>query len=141
MALRKSNMVLGTGQPAPVSGCAGALVVQRVKHPVVSALALNDILEIGILPPYHYLVGARLFVNGVPAESLGDVKLMSGTPDDADAGRVQTGAAILTEGDLNDDGRLIASVDYPRGIAVAIAAAIAANPANSIHLDLIYAQG
>lgn len=145
MALKKSNYTLGQ-KPAPTSACAGALVVQRAEFPVKVALAAADILEIGILPPYHYLVGARLFVDGVPLASLGDVKLVSGNPDDPDAGRVLVGDPLIVGADLADDaslttaGRLIKPVDYQRGIGIAIGAAITAG-AKSIYLDLIYAQG
>lgn len=142
MAFKKSNLALGTGQPAPVAACAGSVVVQRVKYPVKTALAAGDVLELGLLPPYHYLIGARLFTStGIPVASLGDVKLVTGSPEDPDDGRVLTGPAILTDGDLNDDGRLIEAVQFNRGIGVAIAAAIAADPDDSIYLDLIYAQG
>lgn len=141
MAFKKSNMALGIGEPAPTSGCAGAVVVQRVIHPLKQPLAAGDVLEIGVLPTFHYLVGARLFVDGVPAASLGDVKLVSGGVNDADEGRELIGKVILTDGDLNDDGRLIPAAQFDRGIGIEIGAAIAADPAKSIRLDLIYAQG
>lgn len=139
MALKKSNYILGQ-KPAPVSACAGALVVQRADFPVKQALAVGDIVEIGLLPPYHYLVDAHLYVDGVPIESLGDVKLVSGNPDDADAGRVLEGPALLTDAALNDAGRLVKHVDYQRGIGIAVGTAITAG-AKTIYLDIVYAQG
>lgn len=141
MALKKSPYALGT-KPAPTSCEAAHLVVQRGFFVVGAALAIGDIVEIAVIPPYHYLVGANVYVEGGAAlASLGDVKLLTGTPDDPDAGRAQTGPVIITNAKLNDDGRLVKPADNARGIGILMAAAEAAAAGKVIHFDLVYAQG
>jgi hypothetical protein len=70
---------------------AGDVVFQRFYVDIAAALALNDIIEIGILPAETTIVDAYLDTddldtNGTPTIKL-DVGLMSGTPGVVDGAR------------------------------------------------------
>ncbi len=135
MALKKSNMALGI-TPVPSACSAGEVIVQRARYPFKAAVASGDIIEIGVLPAYHYLVSAQVVAGGA---TVGTIGILSGKPDDADDGRT-LGPAIVTSGALNATGLLMDAVDYDRGIGVTMGANVAAG-ANEMALILTYAQG
>jgi hypothetical protein len=90
MALFQSKYVAG-GLRVPAPQWAGAPAVVRFDHALSVAPALNDIIELGVLPQYcsvvdMILVPDDLDSNGTPLLAL-DVGIMSGTVGDPDAGR------------------------------------------------------
>jgi hypothetical protein len=78
-------------RPVVTPDCAGDVVFQRFYFDLAAALALGDIIELGILPAETTIVDAYLDsddldTNGAPAIKL-DVGLMSGTPGVIDGAR------------------------------------------------------
>lgn len=152
MSLFQSDWAEGRKQ-APVSREANGVVVERFEYDVEEALALNDIIEIGVLPAYHYLVDAILIVDdldsgGTPAITL-DVGIMSGDAGDDDDSR--TCGDEIFDGDdsaqaggmsrmSNTAGFLLASSSDHRGIGVKVATAAATHQNGKITLVLQYAQ-
>ncbi len=70
---------------APVSREAGGVVVEKYKFVVTKDLAVNDIIELAVLPAYHTVVDATLITDEVGTATF-DVGVMSGTvasPDQA----------------------------------------------------------
>lgn len=135
MALIKSKMAQGL-TPVPTAGYAGVVVVQRSPIKLTAAAAENDILELGILPARNYPVSIAMVADGV---TLGAVGVMSGKPDDPDAGRtIET--TIVTSNAINDAGRKLAPVEHDRSIGVTIGAGGAAI-GKELWLVMTYAQG
>ncbi len=139
MALVKSRTAQGI-TPVPSAGCAGAVVVQRAKFVNATGLAANDIIELAVLPAYHYLVSARLVVNGITTGNVGILTGRAGDDTNPDGTARTLGANLYEDGALNDAAFGIEPVDYDRGIGV-VASALAAAGTGSAELILTYAQG
>lgn len=70
---------------APVSGEAGGVVAEKYKFTVSADLAVNDIIELAVLPAYHTIVDAILITDETGTATF-DVGIMSGilgSPDQA----------------------------------------------------------
>lgn len=135
MALIKSKMAQGI-IPVPTSGFAGTVVVQRSPIKLIAAALEDDILELGILPARNYPVSVAVVADGV---TIGDVGVLSGTPDDPDDGRtIET--VIVTDDEINDAGRTLEPVEWDRSIGVEIGAGGAAI-GKELWLVMTYAQG
>lgn len=71
---------------APVSREAGGVVCERYSFVIGADLAINDIIELGILPAYHTVVDATLIVDEAGTATY-DVGIMSGTVGSPDGAR------------------------------------------------------
>lgn len=142
MSLVQSLTAVGVN-PVPTSGCAGAVVVQRATFPVSAALAVGDLVELGILPAFNYLVSARLVNTTGNGDTDAALQILSGVagqktnPD----GSARTGTAIADANGLLDSAFLLQQQDYDQGIAVSVGTAVAAGGTGALLLVLEYAQG
>lgn len=118
MAIKQSLWALGRKQ-APVSREARGVVVERFTFTVDEDLAQNDIIELAVLPAYHFPVDAVLVTGAMGASVTFDIGLMSGAVGDPSGSR--------TCGDELFDGLDVASAKVSRPTA---AAAFAVQPAN-----------
>lgn len=136
----------------PYPACAGDVVAQRISFVFPAAIALGDIVEMGVLPPGCRLVDAILDTddldsNGVPTIKF-DVGLMSGTFGDNDPTRT-CGAEILSAVTTPQAGGVVrptlatafrtapSNVEQPIGIKINTAAATGV--AGTVGLTLLYA--
>lgn len=79
MALKQSKWGKGQKQ-APVSREANGVVTERFDFTVTEDLEVGDIIELAVLPAYHFVTDAVLVVSGAaPGASVtADVGIMSG---------------------------------------------------------------
>ncbi|NTE96692.1 hypothetical protein [Agrobacterium tumefaciens] len=153
MALKQSPWALGS-QMTVRPQTAGAVHSQRFTYDVTSAaaaLAVGDIVEIGELPPYAYVVDALVFTEGVFTGATADIGLMSGEYGFNDAART-SGNEMFAAVDLAAASTAVARLAKPaalllghteqsRGIGVKIAgAAVAAAAGKKIHVILFFRQ-
>lgn len=73
---------------APISHEAGTVKAERYTYtvPVGVTLAINDIIELAILPTFHTVVDATLVTDALTTSTL-DVGIMSSIPGDTDQAR------------------------------------------------------
>lgn len=153
MAIIQSDFAKGN-KPTPYPSQAGVVVAQRFYMTVPANAALNDILELGILPAGCRPVDATLDAddldtNGSPLIAL-DVGIMSGKVGSTDGGRT-CGSELLAASQIARTGgsaRLataaafrITATDEERSIGVKIQAAAATGAAGVIGLTLYYVAG
>lgn len=110
------------------------------------ALAANDIVEIGCLPPYAVITEAKIFTEGTFTGITADVGLMSGEYGSNDQART-SGNQLYAAVDLTTFTRLakpesllLARVEADRGIGVKVSGTVAAAAGKKIHLLLTYRQ-
>jgi hypothetical protein len=135
----------------PVASCAGDVVAELFVFTLTAAvLALNDIIELGVLPANHTVVDATLVpddldTNGTPLMSL-DVGLMSGDVGDKVSARtcgaeLFSGSTAARTGVVErmsaKTGFTIAATGVDRSIGVKIAAAAATQAAAGTQLRLL----
>lgn len=77
MAIVQSPFALGQKQ-APVSREARGVVAERFTFTVEDDLASGDIIELAILPAYHFVVDAILITGDLGADVTAGVGIMSG---------------------------------------------------------------
>lgn len=127
---------------------AGATHSQKFYFDIpAGGFAANDVLELGVLPPYATIVGAKL----VPIGSLGaatvDVGLMSGELGDPSTSRTVgnelfAGAALTAIVEPSKpDAYIIKAVEKARSIGVKFSAAVAAGEGKRLMLILDFVQG
>lgn len=118
MAIQQSDWATGKKQ-APVSREANGVVVERFTFTVDKNVASGDIIELAVLPAYHFPVDAVLVSGAMGGTVTADVGIMSGTVGDPDITR--------TCGDELYDGTSVASAAVTRPT---IADAFTIQPAN-----------
>lgn len=149
MALKQSPWALGSNQSKRPQ-TSGALHVQRFIYDLsvaANAAAINDIIEIGELPPFCRIIDAKVYTNGTFTGVTADVGIMSGEYGDNDPTRT-VGAELYTAVDLTvmtrlvkSDSLKIAPTESSRGIGVKILGAAASVAATKyIVLELHYTQ-
>lgn len=127
---------------------AGSTHSQKFYYDIpAGGFAANDVLELGQLPPYATIVGAKL----VPIGSLGaatvDVGLMSGDLGDASTSRTVgnelfAGAALTAIIEPSKpDAYVIKATEKARSIGVKFSAAVAAGEGKRLMLILDFVQG
>lgn len=152
MAIVKSRWAKGTRQTARPQTAANTHV-QHFIYDVGAegALAVGDILELGILPPYCRVTNAVIATEGVFTGLTADVGLMTG----------EVGADLNPDGTARTSGNeffaatdltlelaslakkaplLLAPVDYERSIGVKVSAAVPLAAGKRIHFWLHYHQ-
>lgn len=151
MALKQSPWALGNNQSKRPHS-AGALHTQRFIYDLsvaANAAAINDIIEIGELPPFCRIIDAKIYTNGTFTGVTADVGIMTGDYGDASGDPVRTMSdQLYTAADLTTMTRLAKSdslkiepVEYSRGIGVKVLGAAATSAASKyIVLELSYIQ-
>lgn len=86
MAIVQSPFALGQ-KLAPVSREARGVVVERYTFTIDEDLASGDIIELAILPAYHFVADAVLITGALGAGVTADVGIMSGPVGDPDTTR------------------------------------------------------
>lgn len=78
----------GQRRQAPVSAEAGGVVCEKYRYtiPAGTNLAVNDIIELAVLPAYHTVVNAILITDALATTTI-DVGIMSGTVGSPDQAR------------------------------------------------------
>ncbi|WP_288075944.1 hypothetical protein [Pseudomonas sp.] len=150
MALKQSPWALGS-QMTVRPQTAGAVHSQRFTYEVTGNLAIGDIVEIGELPPYAYVVDATVFTEGVFTGATADIGLVSGDYGVADNART-SGNELFAAADLAAASTAVVRISKPaafllghteqsRGLGVKIAgAAITGAVGKKIHLLLHFRQ-
>jgi hypothetical protein len=118
MAIKQSAWATGQKQ-APFSREANGVVVERFTYTINADLAIGDIIELGVLPAYHFPVDAVLVTGAMGTSDTADVGIMSGTVGDAISVRT-CGAELFDDLDV-----ATAKVSRPSA-----ASAFAIQPAN-----------
>lgn len=136
-------------KPSPESGCAGVVVSQLAAYAFPAAAAVGDIIEIGVLPSAHRIIGLRLVASAAAAGAVAQVGLMSGEPgntDDTtralaadDLVKIAGEAAAPGDNEATDFALLLPASDDYRSIALKVGTAVAAN-AGSVLLQILYSQ-
>ena len=147
MAIVKSEWTKGRKQ-APVSGEARNVVTERFDFTIGADMAANDIVELAVLPAYHFVVDAVLILSaGLGAGRTVDVGIMSGDVGEEDNTRTsgnelyaaQDSAAAVASRMVKADGFLLAPGNKDRSIGVKVSDTVtAAN--QKVTLVLQYAQ-
>lgn len=81
MAIHKSDWAAGRKQ-APVSREARGVVVERFTYTVGERIEDGDIIELAVLPAYHFVVDAILITDGLGSGTTADIGIMSGAVGD-----------------------------------------------------------
>lgn len=146
MAIKHSAWANGQ-KAAPVSREANGLVVERFTFTITEDLASGDIVELAVLPAYHYPVDAVLVSGALGASVTVDIGIMSGDVGSPDSNRtsgdelfdgLDVAAAAVTR--LEEAGAFsIQSTDRDRSIGLKVNAAVTASN-QEITLVLTYAQ-
>lgn len=133
---------------------AGAVHVTRFVYELAGEIDTTDILELGILPAYAYLVGARVTTEGTwivgGADVTADIGIMSGEPGDRNVSRT-VGDELFDGVNLDDAKTAVQTSDNPdlpkvapsdkhRSIGVKFSAKVGGSSATKIILDVFYAQ-
>lgn len=125
---------------APVPGASGAVVTERFTFTVAANLAVNDIIELGILPAYSTVTDLILVSDEVGTATF-DVGVMSGTVGDAVTARTCGSEFIAGAADASTvrmsaaTGFRVAPVEADRSIGVKVLTA-GITAANQV-IDLI----
>lgn len=153
MAIIQSDFAKGS-KPTPYPSEAGVVVAQRFYMTVPAAAALNDILEVGILPagcrPLDCVLDSDdLDSGGSPAIAL-DVGIMSGDVGSTDGART-CGTEFFAASQVARAGgnarptlataHKVAASDKERSIGVKIQAAAATGVAGVLGLTVFYVAG
>lgn len=134
-----SNDIISGHKPVPTSGEAAVTVTQIGEYKFPADAAAGDIIEIGVLPARHYLVGAKAYVGGTAVAH--KVHLLAGTPGDTALANRTAGAEIADGSGLTVAGAEIAPAESDRGIGIVVGTGGATKDASRIRLILQYAQG
>lgn len=110
-------------KPTPVPDQGGVIACETFEYSLAAALALNDIIEIGILPANARIVDGildcdDLDTNGAPAITL-DVGIMSGTVGDADTGRT-VGTELFAASTVAQAGGMARTTKGQRSVPTAL---------------------
>lgn len=131
MAIIQSEWAAGRKQ-APAAGTARNVVVERYSFTLTDDVAGSDILELAILPAFHFIVGATLVPEGDFDGATADIGIMSGAVGSRDSTRtsgdeVFDGAA-LTGVIVSDkeDALLLKPTDVGRSIGVKFSKSVTA---------------
>lgn len=131
MALKQSAWAQGALQ-APTSREGGGVVVEKYKYITEGNLASGDIIELGILPAFHSIVGAVLITDAMGAGVTADVGIMSGEVGSTDPARtcgseIYAAADVAAAGATRNtkvDGFRLAPVEAHRSVGVKLGAAV-----------------
>lgn len=144
MAIVLSDWAIGRKQ-APVSEEAGGVVAEKYTFKVLKDLALNDIIELAILPAYHTIVDAILIVDEVGTATF-NVGIMSGTVGSTDPARTSGTELFIAATDnavqriVNPAGFRVLPIAADRGIGVKVLTAGIVQTGQVIELILFTKQ-
>lgn len=129
---------------APTSRESRGVVAERFTFEVTDNIGTGDILELAILPAYHFVVGATVIPEGDFGEVTADIGIMSGAVGDQDNTRTSGNeifeAVALGEVSSADkvEGLMLVPADADRSIGVKFSAAVTAG--QKLTLLLLTAQ-
>ena len=147
MALHQSDWATGRKQ-APVSREARGVVVERFTFTVSDDLAANDIIELAVLPAYHFPVDAVMVTDAMGTGVTFDVGIMSGDVGEDDGART-SGDELFDGTNVENaavtrmskaDGFTLASANADRSIGLKVLGAGITAAGQEITLVLSYAQ-
>lgn len=143
MAIKQSDYAAGV-KTVPVPDCAGEVAVARFEYVIGADLAVDDIIELGVLPAHCVPVDAIFYADEAGTATY-NVGLMSGDVGSEDAGRTSgaelfSGAADATFTRLSLIGGLrLAASDKDRSIGVKVQTAGITAADQKVTLVLQYA--
>lgn len=144
MAIVQSDWGKGY-KAAPVPAAAGIVVTERFTFKITSNLAVNDIIELGILPAYSTVTDLILISDEVGTATF-DVGLMSGTVGSTDGARTSGNQFIAGAADASTvrmsaaTGFRLAASDTDRSIGVKVLTAGITASGQVIDLLVSYRQ-
>lgn len=144
MAIVQSDWAIGRKQ-APVSEEAGGVVAEKYKFTIKADLALNDIIELAILPAYHTIVDAIFICDEVGTATF-NVGIMSGTVGSTDPARTSGTELFIAATDatvartVNPAAFRVTPIDSDRSIGVKVLTAGITQTSQVIELVLFTKQ-
>lgn len=129
MAIVQSPFALGQKQ-APVSREARGVVAERFTIELTEDIGAGDIVELAILPAYHFVVSATVIPEGSFGDVTADIGIMSGNVGDTSDTRTSgnelfEGLALDEVSSINKvEGLMLQPTDRDRSIGVTVSGAV-----------------
>jgi len=147
MSIKQSAWAAGR-RIAAVSGCSGEVVAQKFSYTVNDNLAIDDIVEIGVLPAEHDVVDMIAVTDAMGTGVTVDAGIMSGEFGDTDQARTSSnqffaGADVAAAGVIRMskvEGFRLDSTRADRSIGVKIGGAGVTGTGQVITLEVLYRQ-